>query len=793
MLSLTRVTGSAQQSYQLARRLGSTSAALALSSSLLAQVWSAPLFAQPTQKAATDAATDVIEPPSPLGSLDVVYPPTGVGDQQVKLAVAIDKGGTVTRADVVSGDEPFASQARQTVLTWRFSPARRRGLAVAVRTQVTVNFKEPVKPPNIAPNSAAEGAETAGAAPTTNAIAPGPPASAASPSTNTNAAAAAPVEVEVRGVHTSAASVTFTRAEVRELPGAFGDPFRAVEIMPGVTPTTSGHPYFYVRGAPPGNVGYYFDEIPLPVLYHAVNGPAVLQPAFIDSVALYPGAYSARYGRYAGAVVAGQLAPPAFKLRGEANVRLYDAGGMLEVPFADGNGSIMAGGRYSYSGALVSKFARDINFGYWDYQARAVYQAGSGRVSVLALGAHDFLSLNKSSGLNTILDTTFHRVDLRYDYTFDSQSAARFALSYGRDEGQGGGEGIHLRANQYRARASFSRRLSPQASVRAGTDAELDAFGYSTSPSYDAGALDSFLKTGGNHQLESTGAWLELSALATDRITLTPGVRFDVYHEPAETKFSLEPRITARYQVAKHVVITNSAGIARQPPSRQLPTPGYRPRLQGPLQTGIQTGAGVELELPQRVLASVNVFQTVLLNGVDFDGTEGLAQNANLDAQDTRSTGHSAGAEYAIMRSLTEHLGGFISYTLSRAQRRVGNVEGPSGFDRTHVVSAALGYDLGHGWRGGVRGTFYTGIPVRVGITSVARHPPRTPPFWRIDTRFEKRWRLASSGASVALVLEVLNATLNDEVESSSCYAYGCKEARIGPITLPSVGVEAAF
>ena len=48
------------------------------------------------------------------------------------------------------------------------------------------------------------------------------------------------------------------RAEVlRQLPGAFGDPFRALDALPGVTPIVSGLPFFYVRGAPPANVGYF--------------------------------------------------------------------------------------------------------------------------------------------------------------------------------------------------------------------------------------------------------------------------------------------------------------------------------------------------------------------------------------------------------------------------------------------------------------------------------------------------------------------------------------------------------
>src|SRR5690606_10031211 len=74
------------------------------------------------------------------------------------------------------------------------------------------------------------------------------------------------------------------RAEVRQLPGAFGDPFRAIEIMPGVTPIVSGLPFFYVRGAPPGNVGYFLDGVRVPYLFHAAAGPSVVHPAIVERV-----------------------------------------------------------------------------------------------------------------------------------------------------------------------------------------------------------------------------------------------------------------------------------------------------------------------------------------------------------------------------------------------------------------------------------------------------------------------------------------------------------------------------
>jgi hypothetical protein len=41
-------------------------------------------------------------------------------------------------------------------------------------------------------------------------------------------------------------------------------------------------PFFFVRGAPPGNVGYFLDGVGIPLLYHAFLGPQVIHPALIS-------------------------------------------------------------------------------------------------------------------------------------------------------------------------------------------------------------------------------------------------------------------------------------------------------------------------------------------------------------------------------------------------------------------------------------------------------------------------------------------------------------------------------
>jgi hypothetical protein len=146
-----------------------------------------------------------------------------------------------------------------------------------------------------------------------------------------------------------------------------------------------------------------------------------------------------------------------------------------------------------------------------------------------------------------------------------------------------------------------------------------------------------------------------------------------------------------------------------------------------------------------------------------------------------------------VRRSLSRRLGGFLSYTLSHSRRFTGKLSGPATTDRTHVLNVAGSYDLGKDWRFGARFLLYTGIPAQVAYLEAARHPPRTPAFWRIDFKLEKRWYIKRPERWWGLTLEVLNTTLNKEQLSGSCNAFSCKFEGIGPVTVPSLGVEGAF
>jgi TonB family protein len=378
----------------------------------------------------------------------VPYPTGANGDATVVLELVISPDGAVTEATVVEGDEPFATQARTSVLQWRFTPAQRGATPIAARIRARVDFHQDLP---VAPTSAP--APSAAAAPQPSA-----------------AEKLAVLEVTIRGERNENGQTTFSIEEVRALPGAFGDPFRAIDALPGVIPVVSGFPYFFIRGAPPNDNAYYVDGIRVPLLFHIGLGQGVIHPSLVDRVDFIPGAPPASYSGSAGAIIAGQTRDPSPELRIAANLRLVDAGALLEVPFADGRGSALIAGRYGYPGPIVGAFANDVSLGYWDYQTRASWLfADRDSLRLFAFGSHDYLATGTPLTEQFVSD--FHRVSLRYEHALsDGYVRAEGLFGYDRR----GADPSYLTGTSTALRLELDQALSPAVRIRAGVAASFD-------------------------------------------------------------------------------------------------------------------------------------------------------------------------------------------------------------------------------------------------------------------------------------------------------------------------------
>jgi hypothetical protein len=595
----------------------------------------------------------------------------------------------------------------------------------------------------------------------------------------------------------------------REVPGAFGDPFRTVESMPGVSGLVSGLPYFFVRGAPPGNVGYFLDGIRIPMLYHAFAGPSVIHPAFIDSVELHRGGYPASFGHYAGAIVEGRTVAPVVEGRGEANIRLFDAGAMVATPFASGRGSVMLGGRYSYTGLIISKLS-DVKLDYWDYQALASYALSpKDNVGILAFGASDYSAMDNGS---IVAGIEFHRLDLRSTHRFDDATDLRTSVTTGWDRSRSenaqysaatrtssgyvytNGAGLFVRDTVLQGRASLSHRLGPTAGMSVGLDAALDRFQLETPNSLDTPygrPLSTWYPTRNDYAL---GCYVEGRWSPVAQFQVLPGWRVDHYTSLGNHATAIEPRLATVIDVTSRIRVLHAFGISHQPPSTAPPgLPGVQQMagLAGGLQRSYQASSGLEARLGWDLVGSVTAFDNVFTNLSDPAGNTGAF---GVETADVRSISSAIGLEFSLRRPITRHLGGFVNYTWSRTTRSHGFIASPAAFERQHVGNLVLAYDLGARWRAGARLFYESGVPVREPTTDGPRYDAsrRAPGFFRIDLRLEKRWRLGARG-QISAVAEMLNATMSREVLRRNCNASGCRDDRYGPFFLPSVGVEARY
>jgi hypothetical protein len=597
-------------------------------------------------------------------------------------------------------------------------------------------------------------------------------------------------------------SVELHGPELVATPGSLGDPFRTIESLPGVATVAWPAPIYAVRGSNPGNTGYFLDDLQVPLLFHLLLGPAVVHPALFDGMAFYPGGYPARYGRYVAGIVAAQTREaPADRIHAVGEVRLYDAGALLSVPFPDGNGAAVAAFRYSYTGALLSLLRSDLRLSYWDYQVRADRRWGAWRMSLSLLGSNDDLHYRPANflgagpyevnaGLNAVYRNQeyllrFHRASLRATRAVGAgQVSLRLAL--GADQSAAPLAQVlpvSLRSYSILPRIAYQRSVS-WVDWETGVDAQVQWF-FPQSSVIESGGSDLARK----RTAVMVGGYLAGAMRAGSRLTLTPGLRLDSYTIGGTTRTDLGPRLSARLLVEPKTWLVGSGGRFSQPPSLGVSIPAaesFGLALYG-LQTSWQGALGVGTErVPGAVVEVTSYVQRYVLT----DLRDPALVEPDPLASDflVRRDARSYGVEVMIRRPPSERLHGWLSYTLSKNERALGGgVIGPSDWDQRHIVNAVLGYRIGRTTLG-ARGHYHSGQPVLVNGT-LAEAFVRLPAFYQLDLRAERR--ILFDSFTLDVYAEVVNTTmsrmvygLNQDPATGAVKEYSLR------LFLPSLGVR---
>ena len=575
--------------------------------------------------------------------------------------------------------------------------------------------------------------------------------------------------------------------------GALGDPLRVIESLPGVSAVAWPAPVYAVRGANPGNTGFFLDDLPIPALFHFALGPSVIHPYFFDGLDFFPGGYPARYGRYVSGVVLARTRPaPSDDVHASVDVRLYDAGALASAPLP-GNGSVVAAARYSYTGALVTAFSTVQQLDYWDYQLRADRNAGPFRLSVLAFGSDDVLVPGGVDGAARALRLRFHRVRLRGEVALGD---GRLAASVG-----GGSDRTEAPLAErfpviIRSLSLFPRlvytRPTRHADFELGVDGQLQHFDALTSIQR---ADPSDLAQSRDVTMVAAYASAALRALPDDRLLLTPELRLDSYRVHSAgadaRRVALGPRLSARLALSPQTSLTASGGRFTQTPSLPVQLPGAESfGLAGlGLQSGWQGSLGINTSAALGVeLGLTGYVQRYVLSDVRDSSVVARADPLAPDYL-VRRDALSYGLEVILRRPSSEKLYGWVAYTLSNSVRAIGGgTIAPSDWDQRHVLNMVAGYRLGRYSVGG-RFHYNTGRPVLV-TNAFGEEYVRLPAFYEIDLRCDRRFLF--DRFTLDLYVELANVTFNRQVQRLT------QDTANGPlhedgftVALPSMGLRA--
>lgn len=611
----------------------------------------------------------------------------------------------------------------------------------------------------------------------------------------------------------------------RRIPGSQGDVLRVVENLPGVARAAAGSGHLVVWGASPKDTRTYVDGIRIPRLYHDGGYRSVLHSDLVRSVELLPGGYGPMYGRGLGGIVAVELAPlEGERSKGSVELNGIDASAAVHAPLTEDLHVAIAARRShldSYVGGASSLFTdRDVEEvlpfpRFLDGQLRLSYRlSAEERIEVGLFGSTDrtehtlqhsepALAVRRSNG------TDFFRLYSKYENRSQAGAVTSVVASWGRDheslQENHGATPILLEneSDVVGLRASWRGSVSRDVVAEVGVDADwtfsrLSRFGSIGAPSREgdptvfgrpppaqinadewsasAGSLapyalvDIGLFDGKLHVIP--GLRLEPFVFQTDRSTPKVGELPPI--AIAQADMTVAPRLALLYTPLPALSLKAAAGAYHQPP-----TPEDLSSVFGNPHLGISRGehwlAGATLRVAEGLSLEATGFAT---RSKDLPVRSGTESPALARALDQSGEGRSHGAQFLIRQDPVGPFFGWLSYSISRSERRDNREAAWRLFDwdQLHVLTAVASFDLGAGYEVGGRFRYATGFPRTPVIgayfdASTDRFQPlfgtpgsiRLPHFVSLDLRAAKRIDLA--GTELEVYLDVQNVTNQENPE----------------------------
>ncbi|MFC1586660.1 TonB-dependent receptor plug domain-containing protein, partial [Fibrobacterota bacterium] len=363
---------------------------------------------------------------------------------------------------------------------------------------------------------------------------------------------------------------------------------------------------------------------------------------------------------------------------------------------------------------------------------------------------------------------------------------------------------------------------SPVKSVtfRSGLDVMFSRYDYEL----DIMGATGFLASQDEQYFSVMGAYGNLEYRPISQWQITPGIRYDYYADIEEGQPSF--RITSRYEYVPGLTLKGAAGTYSQFPKpwgQSTDEAWGNPDL--PSTKAAQYTLGHEWKVSDLVSLEAEGYyntQWDVPNYTDSINPETGVKYNFLPDMEARMYG----LEFMLRHDRGKRFFGWISYTLSRSERRAPNAftEGNAGvdnwdpeewvvseYDQTHNLQFLGSWRLFRTWEAGFRLRYVTGNPMTPLLSYTENEfeydsdegdysanmgeafSDRMGPFMQLDLRVDKKFVFNSWMLTTYLDFRNVNYFFYNSPEFYDYNYDGSKRETVGAIFLPSLGVSAQF
>ena len=630
-------------------------------------------------------------------------------------------------------------------------------------------------------------------------------------------------------------SKSLTQEQFLTVPGAQGDPIKAVQNLPGVNRPPQGLASVIIQGSAPQDTAYQIDGHEVPIIFHFGGLSSVMLPEALERVDYLSAGFGPENGRANGGLVNVFTSNPRTdRYRGFGFFDVYNAGFKLEGPLpGPGDGGFIIGGRQSYVGevlkSILNKASDDLAFTVaptfsdlsgifrWKLGEKDEFKISS----IVSSDSLDLLFEDPTLGAGFSNKTLFYRLIPQWTHRFSPDLVGRFSLGFGRDfiNFGIGSNNFDLDNTQLTTRGELDWKVSPSWKTQLGYDHlyTRSNVSFRLPNTLSEGGISNPFAAGESREASVNDVGLRQIGLywrnewrpggEDSAWSLLPGIRTEWLTDTRE--FIVLPRFATKYQIDDSLFVRLGSGLYAQAPEPQQSAGTYgNPDLSAPRAAHLAISAEKDFREggSRGFVLTGGLFHRWFYELVEQSTDQIERDGATVpEYYDNTGAGRAYGAE-VLTRMELQPFTGWLSYTLSRSVRSSsGGAEQLFQYDQTHLLTAVAAWDLPANWRISSRMRYTTGnpyTPINGSVFDADNNvffpvrgdffSERLDPFFQLDVRVDKKWVFDTW--ILWLYLDIQNATNQKNVEQLQ-YAYDYSESAAvnGLPVVPSFGLKAEF